>query len=936
MPESASEQSIFLNALALGVAERPAYLDEACRDNPGLRAAVAALLAAHERLGGGPPTAALAPPGQGDQAVDAAGTVLAGRYKLLEPIGEGGMGTVWMAQQTEPVRRLVAVKLIKPGMDSKQVLARFEAERQALALMDHPNIAKVLDAGTTGGESGGVGPGRPYFVMELVKGTTITKFCDQQRLTPRQRLELFAPVCLAVQHAHQKGVIHRDLKPSNVLVALYDDRPVPRVIDFGVAKAMGQPLTEQTCNTGFGAVVGTLEYMSPEQASFNQLDVDTRSDIYSLGVLLYELLTGSTPFSRKELEKAGMLEMLRVIREQEPSKPSTKLSNADGLPTLAANRGTEPKRLASLMRGELDWIVMRALEKSRDRRYHSPLDFAQDVQRYLANEPVHAGPPSAWYRLRKQMRRHRGPLLAVTAVFLALVAGTVAATLGWVEARNQRDVAEASAEQAQAAADDERLARDQERLAKERETTQRKQAERNLAFAKKGNAILGSVFAGLNPKQIAESGRPLQDVLRKNLKRAVQELEGSAIGDPLEVAAMQNTLGESLLGLGAASLAVEVLQKAVDARKAGLGPDDPDTLITMGNLAMAYYEDSGKTAKSLPLQEEALTRAKSRLGPDHSVTLASANNLGLGYLAAGRFDEAIPLFKDTLDRRKANLEPNHPATLTSMANLASCYKAAGRFDEALPLGRETLELRKAVLGPDHPDTLQTMNNLALAYKAAGQVEKALPLLEETLAHFKAKLGLDHPSTLTCMNNLAESYRVAKQLNKALSLMEEGYKVSKAKLGPDHPDTLGRRHNLAVGYQAAGQVEKALPLFEETHQLLKAKLGPDHPNTLASMHSLAVAYHESRQHGKALPLYEQAVALRTAKLGRDHPSTLQTMVSLAIAYDDAGQMDRALLWRPPARTAGCGMSALSTTLLPGRLIRSGSCPARTPKRSRTAS
>jgi tetratricopeptide (TPR) repeat protein len=345
-----------------------------------------------------------------------------GPYKLLEQIGEGGMGTVWMAQQTEPVKRVVALKLIKAGMDSRQVIARFEAERQALALMDHPNIARVLDGGTTSA-------GRPYFVMELVKGVPLTRYCDEHRLTPKQRLELFIPVCQAVQHAHQKGIIHRDLKPSNVLVALYDGKPVPKVIDFGVAKAAGQALTEKTLVTGIGNIVGTLEYMSPEQAEINQLDIDTRSDVYALGVLLYELLAGSPPFSRKELEKAGVLEMLRVIREQEPSKPSTKLSTAEGLPTLAANRGTEPAKLTRLVRGELDWIVMKALEKDRNRRYETANGFAMDVQRYLADEPVQACPPSAWYRFRKFARRNKGRLAAVAGVFLAVT--LMAATVGW-------------------------------------------------------------------------------------------------------------------------------------------------------------------------------------------------------------------------------------------------------------------------------------------------------------------------------------------------------------------------------------------------------------------------------------------------------------------------------------------------------------------------
>jgi len=358
------------------------------------------------------------------------GTVI-GPYKLIEQIGEGGMGSVWMAQQTEPVKRLVAVKLIKAGMDSRQVIARFEAERQALALMDHANIARVLDAGTTGA-------GRPYFVMDLVKGVPITRYCDEHRLTPRQRLELFIPVCQAIQHAHQKGIIHRDLKPSNVLVAPYDGKPVVKVIDFGVAKAAGQQLTDRTLVTGFGAVVGTLEYMSPEQAELNNHDIDTRSDIYALGVLLYELLAGSPPFSRKELTQAGMLEMLRVIREQEPSKPSTKLSTAEGLPTLAANRGTEPAKLTKLVRGELDWIVMKALEKDRGRRYETANGFAMDVQRYLADEPVLACPPSAGYRLRKFARRNKGRLAVAALVLFFLVA--LGSGAGWtIRDRAERD-----------------------------------------------------------------------------------------------------------------------------------------------------------------------------------------------------------------------------------------------------------------------------------------------------------------------------------------------------------------------------------------------------------------------------------------------------------------------------------------------------------------
>jgi eukaryotic-like serine/threonine-protein kinase len=595
--DPARAKSLFLAASDLvDPAERAAYLDRECRGDVELRARVEALLRANDAapLPPAPEATVDSAPGQpetedyGDPTARV-GSILAGKYKLIEEIGAGGMGSVFLAQQTQPVKRAVAVKVIKTGMDSKAVLARFEAERQALAMMDHPNIARVLDAGTT--ESG-----RPFFVMELVKGTPITRYCDEHKLTPRQRLELFVPVCQAIQHAHQKGIIHRDIKPSNVLVALYDDRPVPKVIDFGVAKAAGQSLTDQTLMTGFGALVGTPEYMSPEQASLNNLDIDTRSDVYSLGVLLYELLTGTTTVDRKGLGQAALLEVLRVVREVEAPRPSAKLSTLDTLASVAANRGTEPARLSRLMKGELDWLVLKALEKDRARRYETANGLARDIQRYLANEVVEAWPPSVGYRVSNFVRRHRGQVIAAGLVLLALVAGVIGTALGLVRANR---AAEAERVAKDDALEQKRLAEQaaaQERQAKWEAEAKRQEAERNLAFARKGNEILGSVFAGLDPTAIAESGRPLQDVLRQNLSKAVKELEGSALGEPLEVAAMQNTLGLSLLGLGEPSLAFEVFQKALATRTAKLGPDHPDTLISMHNLAMAY-QASGQLAK---------------------------------------------------------------------------------------------------------------------------------------------------------------------------------------------------------------------------------------------------------------------------------------------------------------------------------------------------
>ena len=432
---------------------------------------------------------------------EVAGALVAGRYRLIECVGEGGMGAVWSAQQTAPVRRVVAVKLIKAGTDSKAVLARFEAERQALAVMDHPNIAKILDGGVA--ESGA-----PFFVMEHVKGVRITTFCDQRKLTPRARLELFVPVCEAIQHAHQKGIVHRDVKPSNVLVALDGDRPVPKVIDFGVAKATGPALTDRTLNTELGVVVGTPQYMSPEQASLTGFDIDTRSDVYALGVLLYELLAGSPPFQQRTAERDGLLEILRLIREEEPPPPSTKLSKSDALPLLSERRGTDPAKLTGLLRSELDWVVMKALEKDRTRRYETPGAFAADVRRYLAGEAVLAHPPSLRYRLGKTLRKNRVPAVAAAAVVLALVAGMVGTTTGLLHAEDAR-AAEA----------------DQRQLAEAARAAEA--GLRELADARRVQAVAAEALAGKRATAAAAAQERTMNVLRAATGEDVEKLIGS-------------------------------------------------------------------------------------------------------------------------------------------------------------------------------------------------------------------------------------------------------------------------------------------------------------------------------------------------------------------------------------------------------------------------
>ncbi len=499
-----SDESIFAAALgkAPGV-ERRAFLDGACGGDHDLRRRIERLLEADDRTGGilerGPdagPTEAPEPDGPPLLPE----RVFAGRFKLRQKLGEGGMGEVWVADQAAPVQRRVAIKVVRPGLDSERMLARFDQERQALALMDHPNIAKVLDAGEA--------DGRPYFVMELIKGVPITDYCDKARLSPRERLALFVPVCEAVQHAHQKGVVHRDLKPSNILVALYDGRPVPKVIDFGIAKATGPRLTDRSIYTEVGALIGTLEYMAPEQAELNNLDIDTRADVYALGAILYELLTGSVPFSRQELQAAGFLEMLRVIREVEPPRPSTKLSKSGTLPSVADVRRTDPQKLVSLMRGELDWIILKCLEKDRGRRYQAASGLARDLEHYLADEPVEACPPTALYRLRKFARKHRTALVTAAAFAILLVAGVVVSTWQAVratsagrEARDLQIAAEVAKQQALDAKTESDRQRDQVSLtayASGMGLAQRAWEENNVVRARELLAEVPSEAAGRN------------------------------------------------------------------------------------------------------------------------------------------------------------------------------------------------------------------------------------------------------------------------------------------------------------------------------------------------------------------------------------------------------------------------------------------------------
>jgi serine/threonine protein kinase len=865
-----SAKAIFDEAVELpSPAERQAYLDQACAGAPELRLKVEALLKAYEQAG-----SFLEQPAVADQIVtvdnvplsEGPSTVI-GSYKLLEQIGEGGFGIVFMAEQQRPVRRKVALKVLKPGMDTRQVVARFEAERQALALMDHPYIAHVFDGGETAS-------GRPYFVMELVRGIPVTDFCNQNHLSIPQRLELFIGVCHAMQHAHQKGIIHRDLKPSNVLVTLHDDKPVVKVIDFGIAKAIGQRLTEKTLFTGFAQMIGTPLYMSPEQAHMSGLDIDTRSDVYALGVLLYELLTCSTPFDRERLRTAGIDEVCRIIREEEPPRPSMRISTlGHAAATLVTNCGTDLKRLGQIFRGELDWIVMKALEKDRNRRYEAASAFAADVQRFLHNEPVLACPPSAAYKFRKFARKNR-TLLATAAAFVVLLLTATGVSIGLAAWALQ---------------------------ARQGETVQRELAQKNEKQAKQSEAEARSVLQYFQTA-VFEAGRPKgqkgglgPDVtLRQAIDAAVPAITQAFQDQPLVEASIRDTLGLSYWILTEHELAIKQFERALALRKSGLGSDHPDTLKTANNLAQALA-DSGKLDQALQLLQETLRLQRARLGPDHPQTLITHNNVAETSFLAGKHEEGLALHAETLRLKKAKLGPDDPSTLTSMNNLAQAYRRVGKTEEAIVLLDETHRLLQAKQGPDHPHTLGCLINLAGVYREAEKWDRALLLHEEAFQRARATLGLNHTTTMVSMANLARSYRQAGKLDLALSHYKEALELFRARLGPEHASTLTTMDGLATTLKEAGQLNQALPLYEEVLRLRKTRLGADHPDTLLSLNNMALAYQEDGKLNQALPLFQESAA---GLEKRRFQSSISGRVvnNLIDCHEELKQLDQAETWR----------------------------------------
>jgi len=803
--------------------------------DPGLQAAGLSISA----LSGDPAGGSL------PSAIGCATTII-GPYELLELIGSGGMGEVWLAEQTQPVRRRVALKLIKAGMDTVEVVARFQSERQALALMDHPRIAKVFDAGSTP-------QGRPYFAMEYITGVPITEYCDRHKLTLRQRLELFVQVCDGVQHAHQKAIIHRDLKPSNILVSEVDGKPVPRIIDFGVAKAISQPLTAETLFTRVGAILGTPAYMSPEQAGSSGADVDTRTDVYSLGVILYELLVGVRPL---DFHNLAFDEILRRLREEEALRPSTKLRTlGDRSGGTADERGSDPPALARQLLGDLDAISLKALAKDRVRRYGTPSELAADIERYLHHEAVLAVPPSVAYQARKFARRYRGPLATACAFVLVLIVAAGISIWQSVRATRQRDRADREAAVAQAVND----------------------------FLQ--NDLLAQASAATQSGARAKPDPHLE--VRTALDRAAVRIARRFDRQPAVEAAIRDTIGQTYLDLGLYPEARAQFGRALELHRRVLGAENPNTLKTLSRLGWTVFLQ-GRYAEAATLLGQALQISRRVLGPENPDTLLSMSNLANVYWAQGKYPEAEALHGQILEIRRRVLGPEHRDTLGSMNNLANVYALEGKYAQAELLHSQTLEIRRRLLGAEHPDTLSSMNNLANVYKDQGKRAQAGVLYNQALEIKRRVLGPAHPSTLISMNNLAETYAGQGQYKQAEDLLSRTLEIRQRALGPEHPDTLRSSLSLAEVYAADGKYAQAEGLYSQTLEIRRRALGATHPDTLVTLSDLAFMCQRQGKYALAASYAARTLAGRRQALGSQNPDSMAAAADLSLAYVSQGK------------------------------------------------
>ena len=868
-------------------------------------------------------------------------------YRIIGPIGRGGMGVVYEAEQDDP-RRRVALKLIKLGMDTRQVIARFEAERQALALMDHPCVAKVFDAGSTPS-------GRPYFVMELVEGAPILEYCDENRLGTRARLEMFAQVCDAIQHAHQKGIIHRDIKPSNVLVAVQDGRPVPKVIDFGIAKAANTELTQRTLFTEHGQVIGTPAYMSPEHAEHSSVDIDTRSDVYALGVLLYELLTGTTPFPTEELLRNGYAEMMRIIREDEPRRPSTQLSTLGETATSTAQRrSSDVPALTSQLKGDLDWITLKCLEKDRGRRYESASALSDDIARHLADEPVLAGPRSKGYTLRKFVRRNRVGVVVGSALVSAVVLGLAGTSSGllWAldEREKARDASEAERLAKEAAQQSERLALqaedEAERRARDLETIadfQAKQLSEIDASSMGGN--IATTILTLVPEADRDSvesalgGVNFTDVALRALDSSVFEptlrtIESELKEQPEIAGRLFQTVGRSQSELGLHGDALASYRRAIESRSASLGPEHELTLHTrarVGAMLTAIerfddaiaelddtlsiqrrvlpegHEDIVNTLLYLTRAHEAngdLERAESRvregveiaraLDGDGGEELAIEAVMYLGYVlrARGELREARQHFEEVYAYRQQEYGPDDPETLTSLGNLVTVLGELGDYEGTLPYYERIYEGRRLLNGENHIRTLTVRINTVTLLWRLRRLEEAESLARDVLARSREQFGAEHTYTLTAINTLGLVLDTQLRDKEALALYTEALETSRRVFGDAHPRTLQSINNSAKVLRRLGRLEEAQPLQFEVLAGARQLFGDRHPNTLVTIGNTGVLLSALGRYAEAEKLFRESLEGCREIYGDEHPETLLSLRDLAKFLTDTGRAEEA--------------------------------------------
>jgi eukaryotic-like serine/threonine-protein kinase len=914
MPSHARIRQIFVAVAALPTSDQEEALLRLCGNETDVLAEVRALLGVSPQTS--PlmdiPTADPLNPAEAfrDAPLDEQPGSRIGAYKLIRQIGEGGFGSVFMAEQERPVRRTVALKIIKLGMDTRQVVARFEQERQALALMDHPNIAKVFDAGATN-------TGRPYFVMELCKGEPITAYCDRNNLSITDRLALFVQVCQAVQHAHQKGLIHRDIKPSNVLVSSDDGRASTKVIDFGIAKATASKLTEKTLFTEHRQMIGTPEYMSPEQAE-GSMDIDTRTDVYALGVLLYELLIGSTPFDSQSLRSAAYDEIQRIIREVDPPAPSTRLSqNTATVANVAAQRRTEPKKLGTIIRGELDWIVMKAMEKDRQRRYDTANGLGLDIQRYLNDEAVIAAPPSRTYRFQKFIKRNKGSAIAASILAGVLVSGLVGTSYGLRQAVKARD-GEATARMAAEREADRAVKAEAQTKARANELkkvadfqsqmlaqvdptaagvklTQNVRTRFDAALTKAGvpndqqfgqSEAFASLWSRVNSTDVA------RDLIDETiLKPAITAIDRQFVDQPAVASALRNVLADRYHDLGIDATALSLEMRTLEQRRRVLGEEHPDTLISICNVG-AYLSGLGRNKEAEPYYREALDKSRRVRGDDDMETLTCISNMGRLLLDENKLSEAEPYYREALVGRRRVLGELHEETLRSLNDWGWLLSNQGKFEEAETCCREALAKCRDFLGEEHRDTLRTTNELAVLLQKQGKLDEAATYFRELVDKRRRILGEVHPRTLVSIQNLGSVLNSSGHPGEAEELLREALTKQQRLLGVDHADTLTSLGNLSMLLIGQDKLTEAEAMCRETLERRRRVLGEAHPDTLIAINVLGLVLRRENKLAEAEPYIREMLATGRRVLGPVHPETLIYTHNLATFLQEQDKPDQA--------------------------------------------